>query len=281
MAGPIAVTLASLMAFSVVVTFFGVFAFGLSGLQEQRSQHQLYDSFRGLLDPSSPIAPSIGGAIASGTPVALLNAPQGGLRNVVVVEGTSSGDLLEGPGHLRDTPLPGQAGESILMGKSTTAGAPLRDITRLQKGDVIAVTTGQGTFHFVVQGQRVAGDRLPEIPPSGALLTLVTSTGSSWLGSLAPNHLVYVDARLEGKAVSAPPGRPVFVAPAEIQGHGDPAAWPFVVFWLQALLVGSLASVWLWFRWGRWQTWMVAAPLMFAILWGLSNEVMRLLPNVY
>jgi sortase A len=276
-----AITLASVMAFSVVALFLGAFAFGLSGLQEQRSQDQLYASFRGLLDPSSPIAPSIGGAIAPGSPVALLNSPVAGLHNVVVVEGTTSGDLLDGPGHLRDSPLPGQAGESILMGKSTTAGAPFGDIMRLRSGDVINVTTGQGRFRFVVEGQRVAGDPLPEIPTSGALLTLVTSSGSGWLGRLAPSHLVYVDAKLQGKDVAAPSGRPSAVTPAEIQGHGDPSAWPFVVFWLQALLAGSVALAWLWPRWGLPRTWLVGAPVLFGILWGLSTEAMRLLPNVF
>ncbi len=281
MPGPVFVTLASIMAFSVVALFLGTYAFGLSGLQEHRSQAQLYASFRGLLDPSSPIAPSIGGSIPSGSPVALLNSPAADLHNVVVVEGTTSGELLKGPGHLRDSPLPGQPGESILMGKSTTAGAPFGDITRLVKGDVITVTTGQGQFRFTVESQRVAGDPLPEIPASGALLTLVTSTGSGWLGSLAPSHLVYVDAKLQGKDVAAPSGRPVSITPAEIQGHSDPSAWPFVLFWLLALLAGSVALVWLWSRWGFSRAWLIGAPVLFGILWGLSTEVMRLLPNVF
>ena len=78
----------------------------------------------------------------------------------------------------------------------------------------------------MVEGQRVAGDKLPEIPPSGALLTLVTSAGSGWLGQLAPSHLVYVDAELQGKLVATPRDRPVAVPTAEIQGHSDPARGP-------------------------------------------------------
>lgn len=275
------VALAGVLAFSIVVGFFGAFAFGLSSLQEQRSQAQLYASFRGLLDPSSPIAPSIGGVIPPGSPIALLNAPEADMRNVVVVEGTSSGDTLAGPGHLRDSPLPGQVGESILMGRSSTAGSPFSGITGLRKGAVITVTTGQGTFRFIVEGDRVAGDELPEIPPSGALLTLVTSAGSGWLGSFAPSHLLYVDAYLKGKAVTAPSGRPIAVPSAEIQGHGDPSAWPFVLFWLEALLVVGVAVAWLWSRWGVGKTWLIGGPVVFAILWLLSNEVLRLLPNVY
>lgn len=71
------------------------------------------------------------------------------------------------------------------------------------------------------------------------------------------------------------------MTPPEIQGHGDPSVWPFVVFWLQALLLGSVALVWLWSRWGLARTWLIGAPVLLGILWGLSTELMRLLPNVF
>jgi sortase A len=275
------IALAVVMIFSVSAVFFGAFAFGLAGLQEQRSQHQLYASFRGLLDPSSSIAPWIGGAIPSGSPVALLSAPDAGLRNVVVVEGTAAGDLLNGPGHLRDSPLPGQVGESVLVGRSSTAGAPFGRISRLHAGDVITVRTGQGSFRFTVESRVVAGDQLPAIPSGGGLLTLVTSAGKGTLGRLAPDRLVYVDARLEGTAVPAPPGRPTKISPQEIQGHDDPHAWPFALLWLTALVAGTIAGWWLWSRWGILQTWLIGVPVLFGILWGLSYEALRLLPNVY
>ncbi len=279
--GPLAITLAAVMVLSVATAFFVVFAFGLSGLQEQRSQHQLYAKFRGLLAPAAEVAPPIGGTIADGTPVALLNAPQAGLHDVMVVEGTSSGDLLAGPGHRSDTPLPGQPGQSVLVGKSSTAGAPFSGITRLVKGDVITVRTGQGEFHFAVLGRLLPGQRLPKITSAQGVLTFVTSAGPGSLGSLAPDHLVYVDAQLQGKAVSAPHGRPTTVPMAQIQGHNDPSAWPFVALWLLALFAGSAACWWLWARWGILRTWLVGAPVLFGVLWALSNETMRLLPNVY
>jgi sortase A len=52
------------------------------------------------------------------------------------------------------------------------------------------------------------------------------------------------------------------------------------VLWLQALVVVAAASVWAWIRWGRWQTWLVGAPVLLGVLWGLAQESMRLLPNV-
>ena len=213
--------------------------------------------------------------------MALIDSPQAGLHNVVVVEGTSSGDLLAGPGHLRDSPLPGQAGESVLVGRSATAGGPFSGITRLRRGDVIVVRTGQGNFRFTVLDQRVVGDPLPKIPGGGALLTLVTSAGNGSLGRLGPTHLVYVDARLDGKTVATPPGQPKTVLPDEIQGHNDPAAWPWAGLFLLALLAASAACWWMWARLGILRTWLIGAPVILAVLWGLSNEVMRLLPNVY
>jgi sortase A len=280
MAAAVAVTLMSVTALSAVAVFLLAYALGFSALQEQRSQHQLYASFRGVLDPSSVKAPAIGGVIPAGTPVALINASAAGLHNTVVVEGTSSGDLLNGPGHLRDSPLPGQAGQSFILGKSVTAGAPFRHITDLRRGEVITVTTGQAAFTYVVDGLRSGGSTLPAVPAGGSVLTLATSAGSGWDGSVAPSHVVYVDATLKGPVAPTPAGRPIAVPVAELPGHNDPGGWPYLVFWLQALIVVSVAAVWSWMRWGRWQTWLVAAPILLGVMWGISEESMRLLPNL-
>jgi sortase A len=166
------------------------------------------------------------------------------------------------------------------MGKSVTAGAPFRHITQLHQGDVITVTTGQSTFHFTVSGERVGGSPLPAVPTGGSILTFATSAGSGFLGKLAPSHVVYVDATLTGKAVTAPAGRPVAVPNSELPSRSDPGAWPFLVLWLQGLVVAAVGAVWAWMRWGRWQTWLVATPIVLGVLWGLSTEGMRLLPNL-
>ena len=267
--------------FCVVSVFLGLFAFGLSGFQEQRSQQQLYAQFRGLIDPSSPLLKPTGGVMANATPVAILTSAAAGFRDLVVVEGTSSGTTMLGPGHLRDSPLPGQRGDSLIFGRSVTAGAPFSTLTGLKVGAVIEVTTAQGDFRYVVMDHRVAGDRLRDLPASGSMLTLVTSTGTGWLGDVDPTHLYYVDAALVGSTVSAPAGRPEVVTSAEVQGHGDPNAWPYVIFWLEAVLAVAVGVVWLWSRWAWWRAWIVCTPVVLGVLWGLSVEVMRLLPNVY
>ena len=133
----------------------------------------------------------------------------------------------------------------------------------------------------MVLDHRVAGDRLHQLPTSESMLTLVTSAGSGWLGALEPTHLYYVDAALVGRAQAAPAGRPSVVTPAEVQGHGDPNAWPYVIFWLEAVLAVALGALWLWSRWPWWRAWLLSTPLVVGVLWGLSTELLRLLPNVY
>jgi len=71
------------------------------------------------------------------------------------------------------------------------------------------------------------------------------------------------------------------VAATEVPGQADPGAWPFVVLWLAGLAAASAAVWWLWARWGLLRTWIVGAPILLALLWAMSNEAMRLLPNVY
>ena len=267
--------LAVVLFISSTALFLVVFAYGLSGLQEHRSQHELYAKFRGLLAPASTVAPSIGGAIAPGTPVALLNAPLAGLRNAVVVEGTSSSDLLAGPGHQSNTPLPGQVGESVLLGKSSTAGGPFRAIGQLRTGDLILVRTGQGVFHYKVIGRLAPGQRPASVPATGSVLVLGTSAGS------AGGTVLYVEAKLEGHALRVPKGLPKSVPSAELPGHSDLGAWPAVALWLFVLALASGIAWWLWARWSLLRTWIVAAPVLLAILWALGNAVLAMVPNVY
>src|SRR5262249_13850807 len=146
---------------------------------------------------------------------AYLTAPQIGLAQVVV-EGTASPVTTTGPGHQRDTPLPGQPGVSVLIGRSVTFGAPFAHIADLQKGQTITLVTGQGTFHYDVLDVRGPGDPLPRPPAQGASrVVLVTTEGSGWRTGWAPQNAVFVDAQLQGEPQPAPAGRPASVPAAE------------------------------------------------------------------
>ena len=277
---PVVVGVLGIVALTTL--FFALFVTSLSAMQEQRSQHQLYAQFRGLVAPASPVAPSIGGVIAPGTPVAMLTVPLLHLRHVMVGEGTTSGELLNGPGHLRDSPLPGQGGDSVIIGPSVSADAPFGSLSKLRRGDSLTVVTGEGTFHYRVLDTRYDGDAAPKFPDSGSALTLVSAAGTGWWGSIDPSRVIYVDTTLVGGEVAGTPrGRPVAVARIEIPGQGDVSAWPWVTMWLFALLLVGVAMVWLWNRWRLWRTWLIGGPIAVFVLWSLSDQIVRLLPNVY
>ena len=212
--------------------------------------------------------------------MALIEAPRLGLR-YVVVEGTSAGDLRAGPGHRRDTPLPGQAGTCVLYGRALAFGGPFRHVPELRAGDTVTLTTGQGAFDYRVDRVRRAGDPLPGPLPSGTgRLTLVTVEGVSWRTGWAPDRALYVDATLRGGPQPAPAGRPSAVPDAETALRPDPGGLVPVVLWLQLLLAGVAAMTWSAVRWGGAQTWLVGVPVLLAELWGVSESAARLLPNL-
>ncbi|MFI6931993.1 sortase [Streptomyces sp. NPDC050287] len=253
----------------------------VSAAQERSAQHAAFDELRDQLAlGTAPVAQADqqGRLLAPGTPVALIAVP--GLRmSQVVLEGTDSAVLTDGPGHRRDTPLPGQAGTSVLMGRAAAYGGPFGRLASLAAGDRFSVTTGQGKATYRVSDVRRAGDPAPAPLASGnGRLVLVTATGPRFV----PSGVLRVDADL----VSAP-----FQTPAAVIRSGtlpdseEPLArpagvpWPLVM-WLQALLLTAVAAVWAWHRWGRHQTWIVFAPVVAVLGLQVATRTTELLPNL-
>jgi sortase A len=267
----------SLVTASVLAGWLVLYGLVFSRLSEQHSQYRLYESFRSQL--AAGVAP-LGGAVAEGSPVTMLDAPDGGLHGIVVVEGTTSADLRLGPGLLPGSPLPGQAGASVVFGRATSFGAPFDHITDLRPGDVITATTGQGVFKYVVTDIRRAHDPAPP-PLAGGTgqLTLVTSTAAGWRAGWSPTGTVFVDAMLKGATQPTPAGA-LASGPADRVMSGDDAGFYPLVLWL-LLLGGSLiATVWARHHWGRHQAWLVATPVVIAALWGAAGSLWLLLPNL-
>jgi len=245
-------------------------------VSQNRDQDLLYSQFRTeLAELTAPIGP----VVPVGDPVALLTIPGIGLQQVVV-EGTASGDLLAGPGHRRDTPLPGQVGTSVLYGRATTYGGPFGHLTELSPGDEIEVVGAQGRKVFTVADVRRAGDPLPQPLAEGAArLTLVTAEGSGRLGAITPDSVVYVDADAK-KGFPAPSGRPAAVPESEKAMANEPGAVPLLALCLALLLAATLGVVAARQRWSAVLVWVVAAPLVIALAWASTDVVMRLLPNL-
>lgn len=266
-----------LLVVAVVCGWVLAFALGLSRLQHSTSQHRLYAEFRQAL--AQGVAP-VGGRIEPGKPVALLGIPALGIRGETVVEGTTSGDLRAGPGHLRTTPLPGQAGVSVLYGRTALFGGPFGRIASLQPGDIITATTGLGIATFAVDQIRQAGDPLPAIPAAGtARLTLVTSQGSGW----SRDGTVYVDATLSnGTAFDTPAGRAAELSSAELAMRGDSSEHVLIqaLLGLQLAVLVALGLVWLRHRVSSAHTWLIGVPIALLTAWILSSVSVQLLPNL-
>jgi sortase A len=255
----------------------------LGRLSEARAQHLMFNEYRTELATETAPTGALdynGKPVAEGSPVALMSIPAIGLDNVIVVDGTASGDLLEGPGHLRTTPLPGNVGVSLVMGRSTTYGAPFHSITSLHAGDEINVLGAQGPVTYTVKDIRRAGDPIPPLPagPRSGRLILATADSSGFLSALRPRDVVYVDADTT-KARTSGPVYPAVPA-AEGAMKNDPSVLPLLVL-LLALVAGLVLAVSIARRHIQPAlVWLVAAPVAIALAWAVTDQVMRLLPNL-
>ena len=261
----------------------------LSKLHYDRAQHHAYDALRvALAQGTAPVGPtqvvnpnqnnSPTELVPSGTPVAVLSIPRIGLR-AVVLQGTTGSVLENGPGHLRDTQLPGQAGISVIMGRRAAYGGPFSKLSSLNPGDRITVVTGQTVAQFEVLDLRRGGDPAPPPPATGkSRLILVTADGAPF----APSGMLYVDADLTSKPQPAPPMvlSPADLSPSENAMGTETQAWLPIVLWGQLLLLVTLGLSLAWNVWGKWQTWLVAVPVLGYLVLSIADEVTRLLPNL-
>lgn len=255
----------------------------LGRISEARAQHLLYSQYRTELATQTAPTGALdydGRPVVEGSPVALLTIPALGTSDVVV-DGTASGDLLRGPGHLRTTPLPGNVGTSLVMGRRATYGAPFAGIASLHPGDPIQVLGAQGTVTYTVTDVRRAGDAIPPQPTgaSAGRLILATADGSGgFLSGLRARDVVYVDADTS-KAFPSGPVYPA-VPDAERAMQRDPGALPLLVLLLAFLAVAVLAVSVARRHVRATVVWLVSAPVVIALAWAVTDQVMRLLPNL-
>ncbi|MGH3522348.1 MAG: sortase domain-containing protein [Mycobacterium sp.] len=252
----------------------------LGNLRHDRDQTRLAADFRiELAKGTAPVGPldDANKVLVAGTPVAVLEIPSVGLREVVV-EGTSSGTLMSGPGHRRDTPLPGQIGTSVIVGRRATYGGPFGSIKQLRAGDPISVATGQGTHSFKVLDVRHAGDPLPPALTRGqGRLILVTTDGPA----LQPTDVLRVDAALTSEAQSRAAQLPsAALPPTEALMAGDTSVLLNVVGWAILLVAAAVAIVWVRYTTGLWRAWVIGVPVLVALGLAASDEIAALLPNL-
>jgi sortase A len=273
---------------SVLLLTFVAHAAVFSALQHYRAQTIAYEDLReALATATAPVnqitiaegeEPEDGRMNPVGVPVALLEAPSIGLSEVVR-EGTAGDVLRGGVGHRRDTVMPGQQGTSTILGRQTTYGGPFAQLYRLQPGDGITVTTGQGTHTYRVLGLRRAGDPEPPALERGdGRLELQTADGLA----LFPSGVLSVDAELTSEAQQTPSRVMGYAAlPEDERAMGtDSGAWFVAFFFFVFFAAAAGGVVWLWRSWGRWQAWLVGVPVVAALGVATADVVMSALPNL-
>ena len=124
-----------------------------------------------------------------------------------LIQGTTGASLALGPGHYRDSDLPGEGGTVAIAGHRTTYLAPFRDINRLASGDEIVLWMPYGSFSYVVQ-------RVVIVAPDAWWITRDVGYDRLVLSSCNPlfsaTQRIVVFARLSS------------VTPAAVARHGRP-----------------------------------------------------------
>lgn len=108
--------------------------------------------------------------------------------DAVLIEGVSRKELSAGPGHMKETAMPGETGNAVITGHRDTF---FRHIYELAKGDEIQVRRNGRVFTFVVTGQRIVQpDDVSVLKQTDdPQLTLITCYPTYYIGP-APQRLV-------------------------------------------------------------------------------------------
>jgi sortase A len=115
--------------------------------------------------------------------------------DAIVVEGASRKDLSAGPGHMKETAMPGEPGNAVITAHRDTF---FRHIYELNKGDQIQVRRNGRNFTYEVTGKKIV---MPEDisvlkPTTNAQLTLITCYPTYYIGP-APQRLVVFSKLIE------------------------------------------------------------------------------------
>jgi sortase A len=171
----------------------------LQAMHYQREQRAALERMR-VAAPARIDAPA---ARATGALIGSLDIPR--LRlSAMIGEGDDDATLKVAIGHLPDTALPWQDGNSVLAGHRDTFFRPLQHI---RVGDELRVSTVHGDFRYQVRETRVVGPNDVWIldPTDRPTLTLITCYPFSYVGKAPRRFIVKADrTTAEAKKASQP-----------------------------------------------------------------------------
>ena len=149
----------TLITAGVVILLFVAYELWWTGFTTRHYQHQLLNALhtewtRGITISNPPF----------GSGIAILRIPRfGSGYHFVVVQGTSTADLIKGPGHYPGTAMPGQVGNFAVAGHRTTYLHPFYNLNQLKTGDPIVLETRTTWFIYRVQNIPQTPARAQEI----------------------------------------------------------------------------------------------------------------------
>lgn len=270
----VAIALLFIVAFLVNITLFSQL---FHGVEQSRLRALFRDELAQAIAPTSEVDFNKV-MLPQGAPVALLKIPSLGI-NEIVVEGTDSQTMRSGPGHRRDSVLPGQEGLSIIMGRASAYGGAFGSLQSLPTGTKFKVITGQGVQTFKTLGIRNAGDiSLAPVKAGESRLVLLTARG----GAYTPVGVTRLDAVLVSKV--QPRGTRVTttnLVPREDREFGFDLryAWALVLT-LQFLILAEVLMLWSLGRFGKRSTYLVFTPTLLLATILVLDQITRLLPNL-
>lgn len=174
---------------------------------------------------------------ALGQPIGTIIIPKIGV-NKVILEGTRTQDLRQGPGHYPGTALPGQAGNAAIAGHRTTYAKPFYNLQAMAPGDLVFIVTPQGAFAYsVISVAPVAPTDVSVLAPSATpMLTLTTCNPRYSARQRLVLHAVLVRSVLVGSGLPAPPA----AAPKGPSTTSSLAGSSTGVDWLLAIVWGII-----------------------------------------
>lgn len=177
------------VALAVALTCFAWVGVGaLRADIHDRHQRRVFEAVRGSAETASaaPASDESTGVIG------LLEIPRLGFSEIVM-HGDDEDTLNLAIGHLPDTPLPWQPGNSALAGHRDGRFRPLKDI---KVGDRITIATRQGNLHYVLRRTKIVSpsDLSVLAPTATRTLTLITCYPFSYVGRAPQRFILHADA---------------------------------------------------------------------------------------
>jgi sortase A len=282
----------------VLLLLFVVYQLWGTGLATDRAQtslnsqfEQLQESVPGDAGTTDPLTATTDLPIPQpGDPIGRIEIPRIGV-DFIMVQSVELKYLQNGPGHFPQTPMPGQPGNSAFAGHRTTYKAPFNRIDELSPGDVITVTTLQGTFTYTVDNRIGENGE----PGSGHFIVKPTEVGilNQNIGNRitlmacnpkysAATRIVVTGTLVSPVAVATPlpetDGTVTNNAAFDSLAGGDPGAWPAAILWILMVSGAWFATWWFARRWRRIPAYAIGTPIVLLLLFFAFQNIARLLP---